>query len=148
MTTENIHPEAVAAGEWSGEYKEIEPMTTPRNPMQPFVRDKHGTVRFKRNAIVEHLLDHGGIGLNELADGDFSQDDWEQFSQLIGYSLCGFHELSHVSDATAAEASRAAKEQGFEAGGCRDDGCEIHCGVERGVNENAACRPEPGTPRK
>jgi len=31
---------------------------------------------------------------------DFSQEDREQFAQLIGYSLSGFGELSYVSDET------------------------------------------------
>jgi hypothetical protein len=104
--------------------------------MQPLEIDTHGILRFKANEIVRHLLDHGGIDLNALAraDADFSQDDWTQFSQLIGYSLCGFHELRYVPDVVALEASRLAKELELiapdKAGGCRDDGCEIHCGVE------------------
>jgi len=104
--------------------------------MQPLEIDQHGILRFKRNAIVEYLLDNGGIDLNAIAcaDADFTQDDWVQFSQLIGYSLCGFHELNYVPDVVAFEASRLAKELELiapdKAGGCRDDGCEMHCGVE------------------
>ena len=70
-----------------------------KHPTQPLYKDKHGTVRFKQNAIVNYLLDNGGIDLNDLAVIDFSQEDQEQFAQLIGYSLCGFSELSYVSDA-------------------------------------------------
>jgi len=102
--------------------------------MQPFIKDPQGTVRFKENAIVRLLLDEAqprGFGLNQLAMHDFTQADWEQFYQLIGYSLSGYHELSHVSDASAKAASRSARKAFPGVGGCRDSGCEIHCGVER-----------------
>lgn len=102
--------------------------------MQPLIEDDHGIVRFKANAIVRTLLDEAskrGYSLNDLAALDFSQADWEQFNQLIGYSLCGYHELSCVSDLSAFEASAVARDQfGAEVGGCRDHGCEIHSGIE------------------
>lgn len=102
-----------------------------RNPMQPIEPNPHGTVRFKRNRIVEYLLDNGGIDMNKLATLPFSQDDRVQFAQLIGYSLSGFHELGYVPDSAAIAATKAAHDAGFpNAGGCRDSGCEIHCGVE------------------
>jgi hypothetical protein len=71
-----------------------------KHPIQPLKTDKHSTVRFKENAIVRHLLDNGGIDMNALAVIDFSQEDREQFAQLIGYSLSGFGELSYVSNET------------------------------------------------
>lgn len=37
------------------------------HPIQPLIVDEHGTVRFKPNAIVEHLLDNGGIDMNQIA---------------------------------------------------------------------------------
>ena len=103
--------------------------------MQPFVIYNDGVVRFKMNSVVDRLLEESqarGFGLNELACCDgLSQEDWEQFYQLIGYSLCGYHELSRVSDESAMEATKEAKKQGFDVEGCRDSGCSIHCGVER-----------------
>lgn len=70
-----------------------------KHPIQPLEKDDHGTVRFKRNAIVRHLLDHGGIDLNQIAAMNFPREDRVQFAQLIGYSLEGFSELrSYVSD--------------------------------------------------
>jgi hypothetical protein len=69
-----------------------------KHPMQPLALDKHGTLRFKSNAIVEYLLDKGGLDMNDLAVVDFTQEDKEQFAQLIGYSQCGFGDLSYVSD--------------------------------------------------
>lgn len=72
-------------------------MSEIKNPMQPLV-EADGVIRFKANAIVRHLLDNGGIDLNQLARMEFSQDDRVQFAQLIGYSLSGFGELGYVND--------------------------------------------------
>jgi len=67
-----------------------------RHPIQPLERDEHGVIRFKSNAIVRHLLDNYKLGtLNELARQEFSQEDWQQFWQLIGYSHAN---IPNVSD--------------------------------------------------
>jgi high-affinity Fe2+/Pb2+ permease len=68
------------------------------HPIQPLLKDDQGVLRFKKNAIVEYLLDHGLITLNDLAIINFSDEDRQQFAQLIGYSLSGYSELSYVSD--------------------------------------------------
>ena len=78
-----------------------------RHPIQPLVTDKHGVIRFKENAIVTYLLDNGGINMNDLAMKDFTQEDREQFAQLIGYSVCGFCGLSYASDEIVAEINTA-----------------------------------------
>ena len=70
------------------------------HPIQPLNLDDNKVVRFQANAIVQHLLDAGPFDMNHLAVGDFSNEDREQFAQLIGYSLSGFGELSYVSDET------------------------------------------------
>lgn len=71
-----------------------------KNPIQPLAKDATGVLRFKGNAIVQHLLDtHPMIGMNQLAALDFTDDDRQQFAQLIGYSLSGYGELqSYVDD--------------------------------------------------
>jgi hypothetical protein len=111
-------------------------------PMQPVYADKGGVVRFRGNAIVRALLDRdterGRVhpdfparsdgGLNWIAEQGFSREDQEQFAQLIGYSIAGYHELSYVSDESCAQASRLAEAVVPGAGGCRDAGCEIHGG--------------------
>ncbi len=106
----------------------------PRNPMQP-VQLVNNVMRFKRNAIVDDLLDFAtpkGFDMNHIVgSGKYSQDDMEQFAQLIGFSIDGFHEISYVSDETAKLASIVAKTISPKSGGCRDEGCEIHTGVER-----------------
>ncbi len=105
------------------------------NPMQPFVQDDYGVVRFRKNAIVDALLEWAsqrGLSLNDLAGMTLSQDDLCQFAQLIGYSLAGYHELPYVSDEHAHEATAAARLLFPTAGGCRDDGgCRIHSGIQR-----------------
>jgi len=80
------------------EVYEIAEESDEKHPIQPLYIDDHGTIRFKENKIVNYLLDNGGIDLNQLGRMDFTQNDSEQFSQLIGYSLIGFGELDHVSD--------------------------------------------------
>ncbi len=77
-------------------------------PMQPIELDAKGVVRFRGNAIVRHLLEHGGIDLNMLARLEFSQEDREQLAQLIGYSVSGFGDLSYASAATVSVADAAA----------------------------------------
>lgn len=77
----------------------------PKHPVQPLIRDKCGTVRFKENAIVHFLLKSGPYDMNKLAMMPWSVEDYEQFAQLIGYSLSGFSELSYVTDETYARAS-------------------------------------------
>lgn len=68
-----------------------------KHPIQPLEKDQQGVLRFKRNHIVCHLLEKGSINMNDLACLDFSNEDREQFAQLIGYSLGGFADLSYVS---------------------------------------------------
>jgi len=71
-----------------------------KNPIQPLAKDAKGVLRFKENAIVRHLLDsHPACDMNRLACMNFSDDDRQQFAQLIGYSLSGYSELqSYVDD--------------------------------------------------
>lgn len=62
--------------------------------MQPVVWDGRGVIRFQQNEIVRYLLDHGRLSLNMLHGMDhptpeFKHSDWEQFHQLIGYSVSG-----------------------------------------------------------
>lgn len=69
-----------------------------KHPIQPLGKDESGTLRFKKNHIVEYLLDHGGIDLNDIARKDFPDEDRQQFAQLIGYSLDGYSDLSRYVD--------------------------------------------------
>lgn len=69
-----------------------------KHPIQPLEADEHGVTRFKENKIVRYLLDAGPFDLNTLAMQDYSQEDKEQFAQLIGYSHSCFGDLSYVGD--------------------------------------------------
>lgn len=97
-----------------------------------FIKDEQGTIRFEANPIVRKLLDEAtarGYSLNDLALCDFPKIEWEEFYRLIGYSLTGYHELSNVTDESAIAASYQAQDEFPEAGGCRDNGCKVHSGV-------------------
>ena len=76
--------------------------------MQPVYIDENDA-RFKPNALVRYLLNVSGINMNDLAMlPNISQEDWEQFYQLIGYSISGYDELSRVSDYSKKESKIAA----------------------------------------
>ena len=79
---------------------------------QPVVRDRQGTLRFKSNEIVVALLKHceaTGLDLNRIFGGAhyWTQEDIDNFYQLIGYSISGYVDLSCISDESknAAEAA-------------------------------------------
>lgn len=78
-------------------------MISSQHPRQPMVIERDGVVRFKRNAIVEYLLDAGRVDMNHLASMGFSDEDRCQFAQLIGYSVDGYGDLPYVSRADAGE---------------------------------------------
>ncbi len=78
------------------------------HPIQELYRDKNGTIRFKPNLIVRFLLDNGEFDMNSLAKIPFSDEDREQFAQLIGYSLGGLGELPYASHDTLFAATEIA----------------------------------------
>ena len=75
-------------------------------PMQPIRDDERGVKRFVPNRIVEKLLETSPLDLNDIAAMDFTQQEREQFSQLHGYSVSGWGELSYVSDEAYATAEK------------------------------------------
>lgn len=77
------------------------------HPIQPLEFDEHSVLRFKANAIVQHILDKGGIDMNQITVLPFSREDREQFAQLIGYSHSGAYDLDYMSS----EVLDAAKHQ-------------------------------------
>lgn len=85
-----------------------------KHPMQPIVEDECKTLRFKENKIVSKLLDFAserGYDMNQIAMGDFSKEDRQQFAQLIGYSVCGYSDLSY-SESNAYEIAMAMHKDG------------------------------------
>jgi hypothetical protein len=119
-------------------------------PMQPVIKGDNGQIHFRGNAVIRYIVDHAGdvvhpgapaidpdtsrpfhqgcLDLGKLLEMDFPQEDLEQFAQLMGYSIRGYHELSYVSDKSCAEASVRAEQVESGAGGCRDLGCSVHGG--------------------
>lgn len=81
----------------------------PNHPMQPVVL-VDGVARFKQNAIVRALLDIGPLDMNKLACLPFSDEDREQFAQLIGYSVSGAGDLSYMRAGVISQADKQAEE--------------------------------------
>ena len=80
-----------------------------RHPTQPLIKDGR-SIRFKENKIVRFLLESGPFDMNQLGIMDFSNEDREQFAQLIGYSFGGFAELDYVSNETYNKVAEENKE--------------------------------------
>jgi len=69
-------------------------MTNRKQPMQPVIMDKRKVARFKKNAIIEYLFEERLLDLNKLSMMDFPKDDYNQITQLLGYSVSGYGTLS------------------------------------------------------
>lgn len=77
-----------------------------KHPMQDIAFEQ-GVARFRKNAIVEFLIDWcslRGVDMNSLATMNFDSDDRSQFAQLIGYSVSGFGDLSYADPDIVREA--------------------------------------------
>jgi hypothetical protein len=85
-----------------------------KHPMQPIVRDGEGVIRFKGNAIVNWLFETGKLNLNEVSAlvrrGTFPEEDYVQLTQLLGYSVSGWGDLSTSPPEMVEEADRIAAE--------------------------------------
>lgn len=79
-------------------------------PNQPIYLDDQGVSRFRKNAIVEYLLDAGPVDLNQITLLPFSDEDRRQFAQLIGYPVSDYNNLLYVNYELAQMVSDAAKE--------------------------------------
>jgi hypothetical protein len=79
-------------------------------------RDTNNTLRFRKNEIVAYLMDQStraGVDMHDLAQiRQFSEEDWKQFTQLLGFSLRGWGEFEFVTsrDITEAEESVEGKD--------------------------------------
>ena len=82
---------------------------TAEHPTQPLVL-VNGVVRFKGNKIVERLFEERVIDLNKIVGWDLPAEDFEQFWQLLGYSVSGYGELSFIRPETVERADKAADE--------------------------------------
>jgi len=79
-----------------------------QHPMQKLVI-VDDVVRFRKNLLVEYLLSAGPFDLNHLSClPNIPKEDWEQFAQLIGYSVSGFGSLSYATDEVVAKSDAKA----------------------------------------
>ncbi len=65
--------------------------------------DADGVQRFVQNDVIRRIVDLGWVNLNNLAEnyhgqGGISQRDYAEFNMMLGYSMCGFSELSAFED--------------------------------------------------
>ncbi len=83
------------------------------HPMQPIVLED-GVPRFKSNSIIRWLFETGRLDLNEVSrmmrDGAFPVEDYVQITQLLGYSISGWGDLSTSPPELVEEADRQAAE--------------------------------------
>lgn len=77
-----------------------------KHPMQPIGFAEGNVVRFKANKVIQWLFDTGKLDLNAMAMQNFSKQDTEQIAQLLGYSVCGYSDLSY--------ATKKSKDQAWE----------------------------------
>jgi len=69
------------------------------HPDQPLILDEYDVIRFKQNDIVNYLLKIAPTDIIDLKlSCSFSNEDWIQFYQLIGYSLQLFDDHEEISD--------------------------------------------------
>lgn len=102
QTSESINSELLEASQ---------PVGPDAMPMQPIIVDEYGTYRFKANAIVNKLQEvaaSAGYDLHAACRDNYSDEEWMQLAQLIGYSITGYSELSYVSDESYSRALSAA----------------------------------------
>lgn len=83
------------------------------HPEQPIGLADDGVIRFKGNSIIEDLFDSGALDLNEISRrvhrGDFPEEDYVQLTQLLGYSVSGWGDLSTSPPEMVAAADREAE---------------------------------------
>lgn len=88
------------------------------HPMQPIYRDKDGILRFRANGIIRKIAEDKMIDLNAVPNWmhtfpGITQDDVDQFWQLMGYSVGGYVELAG-SDVISNEAADRAEAKANE----------------------------------
>ncbi len=66
------------------------------------VIDKDGVQRFRRNMVLDFLFKDKRLDLNQLAvdyhHKKFDQRSYAEFNMALGYSVCGFADLSSFQD--------------------------------------------------
>lgn len=108
-----------------------------KHPIQPLVMDAKGVLRFKENGIVSFLLDAYPGGLNDIArqrGTKFSEDDYHQLIQLIGYSHSGANMLpDEIWSASSEMHEHGKSEHEARADFLREQLQEIRTGMKAGA---------------
>lgn len=81
-------------------------MKEPSHPIQPLLQDEDGTVYFKENSVVTYLWIYSRLKIADITKQGFSQEDKEQFAQLIGFNIDRFSELDCASQEVIHAANR------------------------------------------
>jgi len=83
-------------------------------PIQPIEFDNKGVIRFKKNRIIEDLLNTSHMDFNKIClkhqEGYYTLEEYEQLNMLIGYSISGFGDLEGVSREMVEEVEKIAEE--------------------------------------
>ena len=70
-------------------------------PYETYI-DEHGVQRFPMSTVIDHLFNAGRLDLNQLSvdyqNGKFDKDDYMKLNMDLGYSVCGFADLSLFED--------------------------------------------------
>ena len=79
-----------------------------KHKMQNIIFAEDKIIRFQENKIVSLLLQESNYDLNSLTTVGFKKKDWQQFMQLIGYSVSAYGGLGIVSEKLAIKADKKA----------------------------------------
>jgi hypothetical protein len=64
--------------------------------------DKEGVQRFVKNDVIDYLFNSGKIDVNKLSidfyNKKFDKRSFAEFNMMLGYSICGFRDLSFFQD--------------------------------------------------
>ena len=84
-----------------------------KHPQQPIGTAEDGVVRFKGNSIIEDLFRTRALDLNKIGArvdaGLFPVEDYVQLTQLLGYSVSGWGDLSTSPPEMVAAADKEAE---------------------------------------
>ena len=83
------------------------------HPEQPIGMASDGVIRFKGNSIIKELKRTRALDLNKISvrvqRGDFPMEDYVQLTQLLGYSVSGWGDLSTSPPEMVAAADKEAE---------------------------------------
>jgi hypothetical protein len=66
------------------------------HPQQQIADDGKGVLRFRKNNVVDRLVNEIPGGHNYVMTFDAPREDFAQLAQLIGYSVSGYQSLSYA----------------------------------------------------